>query len=187
MERMEMAEKLAQRANLTIEEARDVLERNNWDMLDAMVELERAGKISGGAQASTKKEEPEYMTVVPTVAGQEETKARRMRTRQRIRENLKKILHIMVDNKFVVNNKDGEVSRMPLIVPVICALANVVLTAIVLIAGMAFGLRYTLEGEELGTQTVNDGMAKAGQFTQNIVNDITGKGSSAQSEEAQNQ
>lgn len=187
MERLEMAEKIAQRANIGIEEAKAVLERNNWDMLDAMVELERAGKISGGAQASTKQEEPEYMTVVPTVAGREEAKARRVRTRQKIKENLRKALRVALDNKFIVNSNSGEVFRMPVIVLVIFALINVVITVIALIAGMAFGLRYAVEGKELGTQSVNDGMKKAGEYTQNIVNDITGNGSNARSEEAQNQ
>lgn len=187
MERLEMVEKIAERANLTFEEARDLLERNNWDMLDAMVELEREGKVSGGAQASTKQEEPEYMTVAPTVAGREEAKARRKQLRQRIRGNLKKALRVVMDNKFIVNSSSGEVIRMPMIVLLICALVNVVLTVIALIAGMAFGLRYTVEGRELGTQSVNDGMAKAGEFTQNIVNDITGKAANARSEETQNQ
>lgn len=187
MERLEMVEKIAERANLTVEEARDVLERNNWDMLDAMVELERAGKIYGGAQASTKQEEPEYMTVAPTVAGKEEAKARRKQTRRKIKENLKMALHVAVDNKFVIYNKDREVVSVPVIVPVICALINVVLTVIALVAGMAFGLRYAVEGEELGTRSVNDGMMKASEYTQNIVNDIAGKVSNTQSDEAQNQ
>lgn len=187
MERLEMAEKLAERANITVEEARAVLDRNNWDMLDAMVELERAGKVYGGAQASTRREEPEYMTVAPTVAGREEAKARRSHTRQKIRENLKKALHIALDNKFIINSKGGEVLRVPVIVLVICALINVLVTVIALIAGMAFGLRYAVEGRELGTQSVNDGMAKAGEYTQNIVNDITGRNSNAGSEDTQNQ
>lgn len=182
-----MAEKIAERANITVEEARDILERNNWDMLDAMVELERAGKIIGGAQASTKQEEPEYMTVAPTVAGKEEAKARRMQTRRKIKENLKKALRVAVENKFVIYNKDREIGRVPVIVPVICALINVVLTVIALIAGMAFGLRYAVEGEELGTQSVNDGMMKASEYTQNIVNDIAGKKNEAQGDETQNQ
>lgn len=187
MERMEMVEKIAERANLTVEEARNVLERNNWDMLDAMIELEREGKVKGGARASTRKEEPEYMTVAPTASGKEEQKARRMHTRQKIKENLKKALRVALDNQFVVNNKDGEVTRVPVIVLVICALVNVVLTVIALIAGMAFGLRYAVEGKELGTQTINDGMKKAGEYTQNIVNDLTGKENNAGSGEAQNQ
>ncbi len=187
MERLAMVEKIAERANIGIEEAREVLERNNWDMLDAMVELEREGRIYGGAQASTQKEEPEYMTVVPTVSGKEEERARRAQRRAKIKEKLKNAFRVAMDNKFVVNNKDSEVLRVPVIVLAVCALINIVITAVILIAGMAFGLRYSVEGKELGTQKVNDGMTKASEYTQNIVNDIAGKGSKTQSEDAQNE
>lgn len=188
MERLEMVEKIAERANITVEEARDVLERNNWDMLDAMIELEREGKAYGGAKASTQKEEPEYMTVSATASGREEQKAHRAVRRQKIKEKLKNAFRVVLDNNFVVNGKNGEVIRMPILVLIICALVvNVQLTVIVLVAGMAFGLRYSIEGQELGTRAVNDSMMKAGEYTQNIVNDITGKINNVQSDETQNQ
>ena len=44
MENLEKVEKLRERAEVTYEEARAALEENNWDLLDAMVALERAGK-----------------------------------------------------------------------------------------------------------------------------------------------
>ena len=53
MEHMEMVEKLREKANITIEEAKVVLEKNNWDMLDALIELERQGKIADGVKMST--------------------------------------------------------------------------------------------------------------------------------------
>lgn len=186
MEKLEMVEKIAERANITVEAARDVLERNNWDMLDAMIELEREGKVYGGAKASTQKAEPEYMTVAATASGKEEQKARRKLRREKIKENLKNAFRVMVDNKFIINGKDGEIVRLPIIVMIIFALVNVLLTVIVLVAGMAFGLRYTIEGKELGTQSVNDGMMKAGEYTQNIVNDIAGKVTNTNSGEDQN-
>ena len=53
MERYEMAEMLKNKAQVTYEEARQALEKSGWDMLQAMVELEKAGKIrhSAGPQA----------------------------------------------------------------------------------------------------------------------------------------
>ena len=57
MEHMEMVEKLREKANITIEEAKVVLEKNNWDMLDALIELERQGKIADGVKMSTESEQ----------------------------------------------------------------------------------------------------------------------------------
>ena len=45
MEKRELIEKLAEKAQISKEEAQAVLERNNWDILDCMIELERAGRI----------------------------------------------------------------------------------------------------------------------------------------------
>lgn len=183
MERIEMVEKIRECAAITVEEARDVLERNNWDMLDAMVELEREGKIFGGARATTKNEEPQYVTVAPTVSGKEEARQRRMHTRQNIKNGFRKAVRVVLDNKFIVNNKDGELVRVPVIVPIICLLVGLWVTVIAMIVGMIFGLRYAFEGNELGKQSINDGMMKAGDYTQNIVNDITGKVSEEQNKE----
>ncbi len=43
MENIEKVEKLRERANVTYEEAKLALEENNWDILDAMVSLEKQG------------------------------------------------------------------------------------------------------------------------------------------------
>lgn len=48
MERYQMAEALRQKAGISYEEARKALEDSNWDMLDAMVHLERGGKVGAG-------------------------------------------------------------------------------------------------------------------------------------------
>ena len=59
MERYEMAELLSQKAGVSLEEARQALEENDWDMLDAMVALERAHKTAdGGVHVETGAEEP---------------------------------------------------------------------------------------------------------------------------------
>lgn len=41
MERKEMIEKLMNKAKVSYEEAESALEKNNWDLLDAMIYLER--------------------------------------------------------------------------------------------------------------------------------------------------
>ena len=46
MERFEMIEKLRERADISYEEARDVMEQANGDLLEALVLLEKQGKLS---------------------------------------------------------------------------------------------------------------------------------------------
>ena len=44
MDKLEKVEKLRERANVSYEEAKAALEANDWDLLDAMVALEKSGK-----------------------------------------------------------------------------------------------------------------------------------------------
>ena len=50
MEDFEKVEKLSQKANVSMEDARAALEANNWDLLDAMIDLERQGKTASRGQ-----------------------------------------------------------------------------------------------------------------------------------------
>ena len=50
MTRLEMVEKLREKAGVTYDVARDALENNNWDMLDAVIALERENEKKSTAQ-----------------------------------------------------------------------------------------------------------------------------------------
>ena len=45
MDNIEKAEKLKKGANISYEEAKEILEQYDWDLLDALIELEARGKI----------------------------------------------------------------------------------------------------------------------------------------------
>ena len=51
MDNFEKVEKLKERANVTYEEAKQALEACDWDILEAMIYLEKLGKTSGTAKA----------------------------------------------------------------------------------------------------------------------------------------
>ena len=178
MEHMEMVEKLREKANISIEEAKAVLEKNNWDMLDALIELERQGKITDGVKMSTENQNnAAYETVSPTVTGQAfegeaEGSTAEKKNRGKIKRTLKQILRMSIDNSFVIKRNEEVLVRVPVIIPIACAVASFWITAIVLFVGLIFGLKYSFEGKELGKDTINDTMEKASDFAQNIVDEI---------------
>lgn len=45
MEKLKLVDKLKNKANISYEEAKDALEKSNWDMLEAMLYLEAQGKV----------------------------------------------------------------------------------------------------------------------------------------------
>ena len=60
MTNFEMVELLRQKANVSYEEAKAALEAANWDLLDAIVLLEKEGRVADGGAAystGTKREE----------------------------------------------------------------------------------------------------------------------------------
>ena len=52
MEMLEKVERLREKANVTYEEAKAALEQTGGDLLDAMVLLERQGKVKEPAQST---------------------------------------------------------------------------------------------------------------------------------------
>ena len=45
MDKFKLVEKLKDKANINYEEAKNVLEKNNWDILDSIIYLEEIGRI----------------------------------------------------------------------------------------------------------------------------------------------
>ncbi len=75
MEQLEKVEKLRQRANVSYEEAKEALEASGWDLLDAMVYLEKQGKVKPPEQetyTTNCEDQPQYMDVKEKVHEQEE-------------------------------------------------------------------------------------------------------------------
>ena len=74
MEMMEKVERLREKANVSYEEAKDALEQAGGDLLDAIVLLERQGKVRGPAQSTFStdyEEQTEFVKVRDKVEEQE--------------------------------------------------------------------------------------------------------------------
>lgn len=169
MEKRELIEKLAQKAQIGREEAQEILERNGWDILDSMIELERAGRIpDSGAQTGTgystqdqNSEEFQQVTVTASRSREESTGAK-------LRRIMKKLFRKSLDNDFVVRHKEKEILHVPVLIPVILLLAAFWVTAAALCLGLLAGLRYSFRGNDLGTDTVNQAMEKAADCAEDI-------------------
>lgn len=162
MEHYEMVEKLRQKAHVTYEEAKEALERCDWDMLDALVLLENEGKVKqeDGANAS-------YSTqpkAKPQVKAQENSSfADGVRKFWKL---LCKLFQMGNANSFVVKNKKGEESTaMPITVLVILMVVCWPLSLIVLVIGLFSNYRYSFSGPDINSK-VNDAMNKAADVFQ---------------------
>ena len=146
MDKMEKVEKLRERANVSYEEAKDALEANNWDLLDAMVALEKAGRTTapGQQQYSTSyDQQKEYVQVKEKVKPQKES-----RLGNTIGDVCRNILRICRDNAFCVTRHNEEILRLPLLAFVILLFLSWSISVPAMLIALLFDCRYSLEGKD---------------------------------------
>jgi len=167
MTNFEMVEILREKANVSYEEAKAALELANWDLLEAMLLLEKEGKVLDDATASysTKKEEDEEEESAPGHKG----------FRDGARWLLKKfreLVRIGNSNYFVVTHKDREHLTLPVTVLAVLLLCSFWGVAVVLVVGLFCGLRYSFKGPNLGKENINSAMNKAADAAENVKQEI---------------
>ena len=98
MDNFEKVEKLRERASVSYEEAKAALEESGWDILDAMVLLEKQGKTNGPQKTSYSTDydqQEEYTPVTKTVYDEKREKGRAARS---IRGLFKDFIRICKEN-----------------------------------------------------------------------------------------
>jgi len=174
---LEQVEELRRRANLSYEEARDCLTAANGSLLDALIALERSGRLPGGqggsysTRSGPRQEPPAGATVPPAsaTAGGKESKGgsavRRFFTR------LADILRPSSQNQFEIWRRGEMRTAMPILILVILAVFFWV-TLPLLIAGLFFGFRYHFSGPDLGRRDLNSAMDKVSDTVDGVVTDL---------------
>lgn len=163
MNEYEKVEKLREKANISYEEARKALEASSWDLLDAIVYLEREGKLSDGAAQHSTKTEP-----AADAAEKNESRSRFSERASTFWEHFKRLVQIGNENSFIISKNDKQILSLPMTAMVIILLCINIWLFVVLAAGLFFGLRYSIHGEQLGTPQVNDAMDKAANAAENV-------------------
>lgn len=197
MTNLEKVEKLKEKAKVSYEEAKDALEACEWDMLDAIVKLEREGKIGivqdesdedtpaiefssqeqyaenhAGNQHSTQNTDTPQQIVESYQTYREEQQKKNKGKMDDFWNWCKKILKKSVDNKFVVARHGEKVMEIPVLLLVILLLASVWIILVVLGAGLFFGFSYSFAGPDLGKKDINDTMSKANDVADSIKNEF---------------
>ena len=172
MENIEKVERLRERANVSYEEAKKALEENNWDLLDAMVSLERQGKTKSPDQAtySTSYEQQEEIVSVQEKVGgtgsEKNGKDKGRKNRAPLRNLIRRGIRICLDNSFCVERDGDEIFRIPVIALVIVIFAWKAALPIALVA-LLFGCRYRFEGRD-ELDKVNEFMENAGNAAETL-------------------
>lgn len=172
MNELEKAEKLAARAHVTLEEAKGALELNNWDLLDAMIYLEKAGLTAsaGQSQYSTSYEEQNgYINVEDTVKRQEQQTERESRRGliQKFKELCRKGWDMACRNSMMIERKGKTPIVIPLWVLLILCLVEWELAVGAFIIMLLIGFRFSVTGSD-DMSKVNDVMGQASEVAEDV-------------------
>lgn len=167
MERIEMVEKLMSKANVDYEEAQQALESTNWDLLDAMVYLERQGKV---------KTSQENKSIVLAKESSEDKKEKKQRgvgaMFGRVCRFIKNLIKKGNENYFEINKEGEKPIKISLTISTLLLIIAFSPVVVLLIVGLFLGYKYSLTGPDIKCNTVNDILGKASSSAEDIKNDF---------------
>lgn len=172
MEMIEKVERLRERANVTYEEARAALEMTGGDLLDAIVLLEKQGKLKEPAHStfSTEYEEQKaYIKVRDKVEEQEKSAPNFGRT---IGKLFRGIINFIKETTFIVKKGEEVYFKMPTLVFVLLLLFFWEILAPVMVIALFFDIRYSFGGEK-EAEKANFILNRAGDFANDVRSEFT--------------
>ncbi len=169
MTHYEMAEKLAEKMNVSLEEAKTALEACDWEMLDAALMLEKEHGAANERAYSTRLDSEEERS------RREEAKERRRGVVNGLGAMLRSAVSMGNRNRFEVRKNDETVLEMPVLVLVLLMLFAFWVCVPLLVIGLFAGFRYSFSGAELGRDSVNSAMDKAAEMAEKVKEEVTGK------------
>ncbi|MDE6024671.1 MAG: DUF4342 domain-containing protein [Lachnospiraceae bacterium] len=179
MDNFEKVEKIREKTGVSYQEAKEALEATGYDMLDAMVYLEKLGKVPAPDMNSFKTDGRIVNSSEFDKAQETYESACKKSTFGDVCAKFfnwfKKIVKKGCDTTFVVDRNDENVFKMPVIV-LVCALIFLLpVTAILLIVGMFCDCRYSFIGFESTSVDINEMCSKASDACMDLKNDLTNK------------
>lgn len=158
MERLEKVEKVVEKTGVTMEEAKAALDANDWDVLDAIVWLERSGKTAASAAAYTTQSSSDTSTSAEMSQAQSNYEQATKRNSfsdacSRAFAWVKRILKKSVDTSFVAERAGRQILSVPVLLLIALLLFAFWIVLPLLVVGLFFDIRYHFEG--IGTVVVD--------------------------------
>ena len=178
MDNMEKVELLRSKTGVSYERALSALKANDYDVLEALVYLEKLGEINGDniakytttGSGSSKEFENAQRSYEKSCKG-----ATFGDTMKKFCDWLTKVIKKGCDTTFEVTKGEKKVIALPVIVLVICTVFAFWVVIPLLVAGLFFDCKYRFLGFEKTSVDINDICAKASTTATNIKNDFKEK------------
>lgn len=177
MATLEQVEKLRDRTNVSYDEAKAALDATNGDLLDAMIYLEKQGKVkapAGGGYYSNEKNDTQSTGQAAESSKKGDNKGETFTDLlNRFGRFCVKVIHKGNTNTFEVFKGEEIKASIPVTVLVLLLLFAFWITIPLIIIGLFFGLHYRFKGPDLGRDCVNNAMASAAKVAEDVKHTIT--------------
>lgn len=178
---LEQVEKLRQKTGISYDEAKAALEKTNGDILEAIINLEKEGRISapegGGYYNSGKSRQNSESNYREREFKGESHRDEGSSFGDLVGKFFKwcgKIINIGNRNSFEVKKNHENVITLPVTVLALLLIFTFWVTVPLIILGLFFGYRYMFVGPDLGKENVNRTLDSVAKAAENIKNDVKG-------------
>ena len=138
-EKLEKIDELRRRANVSYQLAKEALEKNDYDVLEALIDLEKEGKVDHGTPAAAQPGEKSEKKTRPSEDG--------------ISASIKRLFHKSMQSSFVLKDKNREqVLKLPLLVALVLILITMPVSLVLLILAIVFKYKLLIRHDD-GTVT----------------------------------
>jgi hypothetical protein len=174
MASFDSVEKLRERANVSYEDARAALDASGDDLLEALILLEKQGKVNppaGGGTYSSQQtpETPKYKSNGKKAEERGESFVDML---NRFGNWFAGVVQAGCVNQFEVSRNSRRVVSVPVIVLVLLLIFAFWVTIPLLIVGLFCGCRYSFSGDEVKGISVNGVMDSAANAAEGLKNEI---------------
>lgn len=177
---LELVEKLVEKTGLSYAESKAALENADWDILEAMINLEAEGKIKVGhtVEYTTKNSANDSLD---EKSGKNERSGRKQESEkhEEYKKNTKSVgewLKCIFDkgnaNCIEVYKNGYKKLGMPVTVFILLLVVGFWAIIPLMIVGLFFGFVYRFSGPDLGKDNINDAIGKATNVAENIKNEF---------------
>lgn len=184
MTTLEQVEKLREKSNVSYDEAKAALDETNGDLLEAIIYLEKQGKVTkpSGGYYSSQKVEAERVNVETGKENQGEKQNRSGDYGESFSSLMKrfgnfclKIFRKGNTNYFEVLRGQESKALLPVTVLVLLLVFAFWITIPLIVVGLFFGFRYRFRGPDFSGNVVNDAMNNAADAAEDLKKSINGQ------------
>ena len=183
IERVERVEQLVKKTGCSYSEAKEALERHDWNMLDAIIDLEDKKATFVDSEVIDRDDARKYQSADFNMnpgekhfkdiggdsgAGSQKVSGDGRGRGGKVRDFFSRLWQIITGNYLNIYNKqDRLLLHVPVIIPVLLFLVQFWLMLILCVVLLLIGFRFQFEGADLGKSNINSAMDSAANATYN--------------------